>query len=71
MHTNHLGFLFKRGSDPVVLEWGLRFCLSNKSSGDADTACQGTTLEVMNFQTRECGASFFHFLETVFDILTP
>lgn len=34
----------QEASGPVALGWGLRFCITNKPSGDADASCLETTL---------------------------
>lgn len=45
------GSCYARGLDSIGLRWGLRFCISNELTGDADASSTWTTLEDEGFCT--------------------
>lgn len=50
VHVNHMLILKKcADSDSVRLEWGLRFCVSNKLLGDASIRFMNFTFSNMEF----------------------
>lgn len=44
VHVNKQNFIKNADSDPLALEWGLRFCISNELLGDSSDAGPCTTL---------------------------